>query len=174
MAEPAAPTAPGAPDKPPKAPRRKNLGAALLAVIGGAALIVGAFQPWYRAHLANGTIVSVSGWHASNDAKTIVGLGAAAILLSLLVVAGIGNTLMRLLYFAGFVASTAVLAYDFYDIYHRLPKNADVVAKGITQIDVGVGLAIAFGGSLLLLLVALTIHRKLKVQPAGFTPPQGV
>ncbi len=168
-AQPGGPVPGGAP-APAKA-RRKNLVAALLAVLGGAALIVAAFLPWYRAHLADGSIVAVSGWNASNDAKTILGLGAAAIIFSLLVLAGIGNTFMRLLYFAGFVASAAVLGYDFYDIHSRLTKNADVIAKGITQIDIGLGIWVGFGGSVLLLLVALAIRRKPKVQPTGFTPP---
>jgi hypothetical protein len=167
--QPGAP-APGGAAAPAKV-RRKNPVAALLAVLGGGALIVAAFLPWYRAHLADGSIVAVSGWNASNDAKTVLGLGVAALLFSLLVVAGIGNTLMRLLYFAGFVASAAVLGYDYYDIHQRLPKNADVIAKGITQIDVGLGIAVGLGGSVLLLLVALTIRRKPKVKPTGFTPP---
>lgn len=134
-----------------------NVLAAALGVIGGAAMVVGAFLPYVKAH-SGSTVTTVSGMNATGDAQAALAVGAVAIVLAAALLAKVAPTVLRLLLLGCAVAGLALGGYDLYDISQQLPKSDAIVSSSITQIDVGMGVFVVLGGGVLLVLAALAVR----------------
>lgn len=121
-----------------------NIASAVLAFLGGVLFAVGAFAPWVRTR-----VDSYSGWTASPDAKVVVALAVLAFLVSVILVAGAGSRLVRLVLLAIGATALVLAAVDILSVVRDVADSLDPA--------IGLGLVLVpIGGALLLLSAALT------------------
>ncbi|HVX17149.1 MAG TPA: hypothetical protein VHA73_03870 [Acidimicrobiales bacterium] len=123
----APPPAPRVPEPAPTRPRRPRpdprpggpsvsgsvLLGAVLVILAGVALVVAAFLPWVV-----GTGIEVDGWHATSDAKFLLGAGIVALAVGSLIVGSVPVRWPRVLIFVGAAATLALAASDIVDASH--------------------------------------------------------
>lgn len=142
---------------------------AIVGLLGGAALIVGAFLPWLTSKPVGGLEQTISGWSLSDDAKIVLAIGAVAVVLAVVVLGGYLRGLVRGLFLIGGIAAIAIAGYDTYDILNRLPDRvAGLFPEGAKFAAPGLGLILVFAGGALLVIGALVMRPK---RSAGPTPP---
>ncbi len=150
-------------DAPPAARQSSGGGkfGAVLALLGGAAIIVGAFMPWMKSTPTGGVEQSISGWKLSGDAKIDMAIGAIAVLLAVVVLAGNLRAVARPLLLIGGVAAIGIAAFDTYDILKRLPdRMASTFPEGAKLQAPGLGLILVFAGGALLVVGAVAMRAK--------------
>ena len=136
--------------------------AAVIGVVGGLAIVAGAFLSWLKIVPVGGTAQTITGWTLSNDAKTMAVLGALAVALSVVVIGGQLRSIVRALLGVVGAVVVAIAAYDTYDILHRIanhPLTSNLPA-GTKITAPGIGLILIFVGGVLLLMGAVTMRTR--------------
>lgn len=131
---------------------------ALIAVIGGALAILGAFLDWMTLTPTGQAGITFSGWTLSDDAKIVLALGAVGIIAAFIVLGGGLRNLMRLVIAVVGIAVVALGAYDLYDIIENLPDA--LTAVGVSGVEItapGIGLILVMAGGAVLIVGALAI-----------------
>ncbi|MEJ7584927.1 MAG: hypothetical protein WKF43_12800 [Acidimicrobiales bacterium] len=118
-----------------------NLLGAALAFLGAVLLVVGAFTPWVRTRLDTFT-----GWTASPDGKTVVGLAVVAIIAAVVLVAGARAVALRLILVAIAVAALVIALINILTVSSRVDDGLNPA--------VGIGLILVPMGAVLLLASA--------------------
>jgi hypothetical protein len=131
----------------PVAARKKgNVLGGLLAFIGAVLLVAGAFTQWLRTN-----IETYTGWDISVDGKVVVGLAVVALLIGLLLIAGVRNIVLRLALLALGVWAIVIAIVDIVDVGNQ----ADSLQPAI-----GVGLVLVAIAGVVLLLAGLVTRSK--------------
>ena len=125
------------------AKKKKNTFGALLAFLGAIGLVAGVFLPWVRTNVDAG----ISGWNSSDDAKAVLGLAVAALLMGVAVIAGARNILIRLILIGLGIAAIVIAVVDIGSIGSDLPDALNA--------KFGAGLIVVPVAGVLLLLSGL-------------------
>lgn len=158
---------------------------AVLALIGGAAAIVGSFLEWMKITPDWAGAVTLNGWNLSDDAKIAAAVGAVAVVAAFVVLGGMLRSPMRIIVALAGIVLIAIGAYDTYDILQRLPD--DLSAANVSGVEIaapGIGLILVIAGGAAVLLGALAMVGPRRAMPAtaptspepfgGPPPPTGV
>ncbi len=136
-----------------------RLGAAL-ALLGGAAAIVGAFLPWMKITPDWADAVTFSGWTLTDDAKVVAVVGAVAFVAAAVVMGGSLRRQMRVLTAVAGIVILGIGAYDTYDILEELPDS--LAAAGVSGAEIAapqIGLILVLAGGAVVVLGALAMTR---------------
>lgn len=145
QAQPAWPGAqPGAYAAPPK--KKGNALGGILAFLGAILLVVGSFTQWVRTN-----VETIIGWEASVDGKVVVGLAVVALLVGLVLIAGVRNIVPRLALLAVGVWAIVIAVVDIIDVNNQ----ADSLEPAI-----GIGLVLVAVAGVVLLLAGLVTRSK--------------
>lgn len=134
-----------------------RFGAAIV-LLGGAGAIVGAFLEWMTITPELADTVSLDGWALSDDAKIALGLGAVAVIAAVVVLAGIGRSVLRIVAAILGILLVGLGAYDTYDILQKLPDELE--EAGVSGVEIaapGLGLILIIAGGAIVLLGALAM-----------------
>ncbi len=132
---------------------------AFLALIGGAAAIVGAFAEWLRLTPDQANSISFSGWSLTDDAKIAAALGACGVVCAVVVLGGQLRRAARLLIALLGIGLVGLGAYDTYDIVKKLPDR--LKAEGVTGFQITapqLGLILVMAGGAVMILGALAMR----------------
>ena len=127
------------PPQPPTASKRKE--SAILALVGGVAVVVGSLMPWATITAIFGTI-SVAG--TQGDGTITLVLGGVLGVLALLDLVGT-TSISKWLYVGFGVAAAGVGGFDWVNLSQRLGE----AQSEFVQASVGIGLVIVVGGGIL-------------------------
>jgi hypothetical protein len=136
----------------PAAKKKGNALGGLLALLGAVLLVAGAFTQWVRTNQE-----TLSGWDASTDGKVVVGLAVVALLIGLVLVAGIRNIVPKLLLLALGVWAIAIAIVDGLDV-GNLEDNLEPA--------IGIGIILVAVAGVVLLLAGLVTRSSSKAAPA--------
>ncbi len=140
----------------------------MVALLGGAVIIVGAFMTWLTSTPTGGVEQTITGWTLSGDAKIDVAIGAVAVILAVVVLAGSFRAVARPLLLIGGIAAIGIAAFDTYDILKRLPdRMASTFPEGAKLQAPGIGLIMVFVGGALLVIGAIAMRAKSGPGPDG-------
>ncbi len=122
---------------------RSNLPAGLLALLGGVLLCVGVFGQWVRTNAE-----TFNGWSASPDAKVVLGLGIAALIVGGLLLAGVRHVALRFVLIALGVAALVYAVVDMLSVGSDVAGSLNpAIGWGLFLLPVG-GLALIASGLL--------------------------
>jgi len=113
--------------------RPNNLPAGLLALLGGLLLIAGVFGQWVRT-----TAETFSGWSASPDAKVVLALGIAALVVGGLLLAGVRHVALRFVLIALGVAALVYAVVDMLSVGNDVAESLNpAIGWGLFLLPVG-------------------------------------
>jgi hypothetical protein len=126
--------------------KKGNAFGGLLAFLGAILLVIGAFTQWLRTN-----IETYIGWEVSVDGKVVVGLAVAALLVGLVLVAGVRNIVPRLALLAIGVWAIVIAIVDIIDVGNE-PDSLEPA--------IGIGLILVAVAGVVLLLAGLVTRSK--------------
>lgn len=148
-----------------------KLGAAL-ALLGGAAAIVGAFLSWMKITPDWADAVTLSGWTLTDDAKVVAAVGAVAFVAAAVVLGGSLRRPMRVLTAVAGIVILGLGAYDTYDILQQLPDSlADAGVSGAEIAAPQLGLILVLAGGAVVVLGALAMTQGARPAEQELAPP---
>jgi hypothetical protein len=131
---------------PAAAKKKGNVLGGLLAFIGAVLLVAGAFTQWLRTN-----IETYTGWDISVDGKVVVGLAVVALLIGLVLIAGVRNIVLRLALLALGVWAIVIAIVDIVDVGNQ-PDSLEPA--------IGIGLVLVAIAGVVLLLAGLVTRSK--------------
>jgi hypothetical protein len=131
---------------PVAAKKKGNVLGGLLAFIGAILLVAGAFTQWLRTN-----IETYTGWDISVDGKVVVGLAVVALIVGLMLIAGVRNIVLRLALLALGVWAVVIAIVDIVDVGNQ-PDSLEPA--------IGVGLVLVAIAGVVLLLAGLVTRSK--------------
>jgi hypothetical protein len=131
---------------PAAAKKKGNVLGGLLAFIGAVLLVAGAFTQWLRSN-----IETYTGWDISVDGKVVVGLAVVALLIGLVLIAGVRNIVLRLALLALGVWAIVIAIVDIVDVGNQ-PDSLEPA--------IGIGLVLVAIAGVVLLLAGLVTRSK--------------
>jgi hypothetical protein len=130
----------------PPAQKKGNALGGLLAFLGALLLVTGSFTQWVRTN-----VETIIGWNASVDGKVVVGLAVVALLVGMVLVAGVRNIVPRLALLALGVWAIVIAVVDIIDVGNQ----DDALEPAI-----GIGLVLVAAAGAILLLAGLVTRSK--------------
>lgn len=127
--------------------KKSNVFSALLAFVGAILMVAGVFAPWVRTVVSSG----ISGWDSSDDAKVVVGIAVATLLVGVMLVAGVRGILLKLLLVGLGIAGIVLAVVNILSVNNDLPE--------VLNAQIGVGLVLVPVGGFLVFLSGLISRR---------------
>jgi hypothetical protein len=134
-AQPAAYGATAAPAK-----KKGNVLGGLLAFAGAILLVAGAFTQWLRTN-----IKTYTGWDVSVDGKVVIGIAVVAVIVGLMLIAGVRNIVLRLALLALGVWALVIAIVDIVDVGNQPDSLEPAIGVGLVLVAIAGGVLLLAG-----------------------------
>lgn len=144
---------------------------AFIGLLGGAAAIVGAFLTWVTITPGGAPATDFAGWTLTNDAKIVVGVGALAVVVSVIALVGSARAFARIVLALCGLGLVGVGIYEVFDLLNKFPDRLE--AAGFQDLTIKapqLGLILVLAGGGIAIVGALAMRAKKAAQPLAPTP----